>query len=69
VYVVILVIICITVWFTYPETRGYTLEEIAVVFDGNNANIVASDKVLEAVGHHIDTKYTVQETENGSKEG
>ncbi|KAL2821525.1 hypothetical protein BJX63DRAFT_427519 [Aspergillus granulosus] len=34
VYCVLLVIITITVWFWYPETNGYTLEEIAVIFDG-----------------------------------
>jgi len=24
-------------YFTFPETRGYSLEEIAAVFDGPNA--------------------------------
>ena len=26
-----------TVYFFYPETRGYTLEDMAVIFDGDDA--------------------------------
>ncbi|TVY56090.1 Lactose permease [Lachnellula cervina] len=63
VYVVILVFICITVWFTYPETRGYSLEEIAVVFDGEDAKIVNPDTVLESVDHHMANKKEVTEIE------
>ncbi|PTU18052.1 hypothetical protein P175DRAFT_0511511 [Aspergillus ochraceoroseus IBT 24754] len=32
-YIALLVIILVNVWFTYPETRGYSLEEMAVLFD------------------------------------
>ncbi|KAL2851503.1 general substrate transporter [Aspergillus pseudoustus] len=54
VYCVILVIITITIWFWYPETNGYTLEEMAVIFDGERAD----DKITSGgaeVG--IDGKY------------
>ncbi|KAH7399865.1 general substrate transporter [Cadophora sp. MPI-SDFR-AT-0126] len=58
VYVVILVFICITVFLAYPETRGYSLEEIAVVFDGTDAHVVRPDKILEAVEHNDMEKKT-----------
>jgi|TARA_R110002003_G_scaffold357_6_gene19128 hypothetical protein len=37
VFVVVLVVMFITVYFFYPETRGYTLEHMAVLFDGEGA--------------------------------
>lgn len=37
VFAVILVFITITVYFFYPETRGHSLEEIALIFDGEDA--------------------------------
>ncbi|KAL4751966.1 hypothetical protein BDW72DRAFT_202695 [Aspergillus terricola var. indicus] len=33
VYCAILVVISVTIWLWYPETKGYTLEETAVLFD------------------------------------
>lgn len=38
VFVVVLVAMLISVWFTYPETRGRTLENISWLFDGENAH-------------------------------
>ncbi|KAJ5974798.1 hypothetical protein N7481_008505 [Penicillium waksmanii] len=35
VFVCILVAATITIFFTYPETRGFTLEEMAILFDGD----------------------------------
>ncbi|KAL4957711.1 general substrate transporter [Aspergillus filifer] len=35
VYCVLLVIISVTICSWYPETKGYTLEEMAVLFDGD----------------------------------
>jgi H+/Cl- antiporter ClcA len=35
VFVVMLVLLGITVYFFYPETRGHTLEQMAVIFDGH----------------------------------
>jgi hypothetical protein len=56
VYVVILVFVCITVFFTYPETRGNTLEEIAIIFDGANTHLAPSSEILEAVIQHAGEK-------------
>ncbi|KAJ4316125.1 hypothetical protein N0V94_005613 [Neodidymelliopsis sp. IMI 364377] len=37
VFIVVLVAMGLTVYFFYPETRGYTLEHMVVIFDGDNA--------------------------------
>ncbi|KAL1656355.1 hypothetical protein SLS61_000818 [Didymella pomorum] len=34
VFIIVLVAMGLTVYFFYPETRGYTLEHMAVIFDG-----------------------------------
>lgn len=49
VFIVVLAVMLVTVYFTYPETRGYTLEQIAVVFDGEDsaAAVVAHEKMEE----------------------
>ncbi|PSN59655.1 general substrate transporter [Corynespora cassiicola Philippines] len=39
VYIVVLVLECLAIYFLYVETRGPTLEEIALLFDGENANV------------------------------
>lgn len=49
IYVAILIIICFTCYFFYPETRGRSLEEIAVVFDGDEAAVPRQGVVLSAV--------------------
>ncbi|RYN18751.1 hypothetical protein AA0112_g11418 [Alternaria arborescens] len=36
VFIVVLVAMGLTVYFFYPETRGYTLEHMAVIFDGDD---------------------------------
>lgn len=36
VFVVMLILLGITVYFFYPETRGHTLEQMAVLFDGDS---------------------------------
>jgi hypothetical protein len=46
VYIAILVIECLCIWFLFVETRGPTLEEIARLFDGAEAN-VSGKQVLE----------------------
>ena len=35
VFLVMLILLSITVYFFYPETRGRTLEQMAVIFDGD----------------------------------
>lgn len=39
VFLVILFVVLVTVYTTYPETQGYSLEEIAVIFDGEAARV------------------------------
>jgi len=45
----VLVLFGATAYLYYPETRGHTLEQMAVVFDGHAArqipNVTSSDKV------------------------
>jgi hypothetical protein len=36
VFIVMLILLGITVYFFYPETRGHTLEQMAVLFDGDS---------------------------------
>ena len=46
-----LIIAWIIIWFTYPETRGHSLEEMVVVFDGDDAEILSSNELMEKVEH------------------
>lgn len=39
VFVVVLIVYGVTVFFCYPETKGYSLEQMAVVFDGDAADV------------------------------
>lgn len=39
VFCVLLLIICLNTWFFYPETKGYSLEEIAKIFDGTSSSM------------------------------
>ncbi|OAL28490.1 hypothetical protein AYO20_09438 [Fonsecaea nubica] len=54
VFVALLIVITLTAWFAYPETKGYTLEEMAVIFDGEQAEVPevtdTARKVAEATG-------------------
>lgn len=39
VYIAIIVLYGITAYLYYPETRGHTLEQIAAIFDGEQAGV------------------------------
>ncbi|WYZ38426.1 hypothetical protein EsH8_III_000340 [Colletotrichum jinshuiense] len=43
VFVVILIIGTVIIYFFYPETRGHTLEEMAVIFDGDSAQVTDAE--------------------------
>lgn len=47
-YICLLVVILGTIYLTYPETRGYSLEEIAVIFDGDDAAMIAATELHKA---------------------
>lgn len=59
VFVVVLVAMGFTVYFFYPETRGYTLEHMTVIFDGKDAAPSSSETAQRA--------YSVTEKEGHSK--
>lgn len=45
VFVVVLLVMAVTVFFFYPETRGRSLEQIAVIFDGDAAEVLDVNRV------------------------
>jgi hypothetical protein len=51
----------ITVWFCYPETRGHSLEQMAVLFDGEEAEMavpkVTAERTASVVSELIDAEY------------
>lgn len=49
VFLAILIVMVFCVWFGYPETRGLTLENVAWIFDKDQANvgIVLAEDVLK----------------------
>ncbi|KFX99141.1 hypothetical protein O988_04023 [Pseudogymnoascus sp. VKM F-3808] len=49
VYIAILVIESFAVWFLFVETKGPTLEEIARLFDGEDANVARKDLIKHKV--------------------
>ncbi|KAJ5552184.1 hypothetical protein N7494_001562 [Penicillium frequentans] len=48
VYIAILVIECFCIWIFFVETKGPTLEEIAALFDGENANVAGNELTLRS---------------------
>ena|SRR5690242_10640514 len=46
-FVAILTIMLITVYLAYPETRGHTLEQMAVIFDKDAAAMPAPAQIME----------------------
>ena len=39
----------LTAYFYYPETRGYSLEQMAVIFDGDDAEVDSPEKTAMEV--------------------
>lgn len=48
VFIVVLLVFGLTAYFYYPETKGYTLEQIAVIFDGPDALVANTTEVATA---------------------
>lgn len=60
VFLAVLVIMLISVWFYYPETRGRTLENMAYIFDGESAEVGtgnASSALKEAEASHVEVTH------------
>ncbi|KAJ1337253.1 hexose transporter-like protein [Microdochium nivale] len=57
VYVAFLLAFLLLAYFAYPETRGHTLEQMAFIFDGDDAEVISGDvtKVDSAAG--VDMSY------------
>lgn len=49
---------CLSIWFLFVETKGPTLEEIAHLFDGDNAivgtKLSVDEKIVEMNADHIE---------------
>jgi hypothetical protein len=50
VYACLLLVITVVVWFAYPETNGHSLEEMARIFDGDDAVVPPDGTVLSQIG-------------------
>lgn len=57
VYIVILVIEVLCIYFLFVETRGPTLEEIAVLFDGENAAVADEGTVEGRLTEKAEAQY------------
>ncbi|CZR68908.1 related to hexose transporter protein [Phialocephala subalpina] len=58
VYIAVLVIECLVIYFFYVETRGPTLEEIAILFDGPDSHVGGKmssgmEKKMESSVEHV----------------
>lgn len=53
VFLVVLIMFGITAFFFYPETKGYSLEEVALIFDGPEG---LPDDVAEMATGHVSPK-------------
>jgi hypothetical protein len=47
VFIAVLVAFWLTAYFFYPETRGFTLEQMAVIFDGEDAEVPPPSETAE----------------------
>ncbi|KGO78267.1 Major facilitator superfamily domain, general substrate transporter [Penicillium italicum] len=56
VFIVVLIAFGFTAYFFYPETKGYSLEEIAVIFDGPDALVGSGGEQKTPMGILDDSK-------------
>ncbi|TEA11349.1 Lactose permease [Colletotrichum sidae] len=70
VFLAVLVIMIVSVWFGYPETRGRTLENVAFLFDGDGAEVgpgTASGALKQAEGLVVGDAAHVEVSEKGNR--
>jgi MFS family permease len=63
VYLACLVMFFVIIYFLFPETKGRTLEEIAIVFDGQSAqagSVTIDDAGLDIGSHKVPDKVEVE---------
>jgi hypothetical protein len=53
VYILVPAVFGLTAFFYYPETKGYSLEQVAVIFDGENTGALAPGEAI-ALATHLD---------------
>jgi MFS family permease len=58
VYCIILTGGGLVIYFTFPETRGHSLEEMARIFDGADADVPDEHKIMEEVLEHATIENT-----------
>lgn len=62
VYIALLLAFLLLSFFCYPETRGHTLEQMALIFDGDDAEVVPVDTkamgAIEEVEHRREKPIT-----------
>ena len=61
VYCVLLVVITVTIYFFYPETKGHSLESMALIFDGKDALVPEEGQVRESVVERRASQAAAQE--------
>lgn len=64
VFVAVLVCFGATAYFYYPETRGYSLEQMAVIFDGAEAEVAQMSETAQKM-----TIITAEHDEQGENHG
>lgn len=52
VFIAVLVLAICIIYFAYPETNGHSLEEMAVIFDGEEASVVPPTMILANYEKH-----------------
>lgn len=71
VFVVLLVLILVKCYFFYSEARGHSLEEIARVFDKDEAHVPLEGAIIEQLAHDPEMKRRItltEHVENSAKE-
>ena len=59
VYIVILVLECLIIYFVFPETKGPTLEEMAILFDGDTAQVATEGGLQRKLSIGADHRETI----------
>lgn len=59
VFIAVLVAYLVTAYLFYPETRGHSLEQMAVIFDGDAAAVADTKEVIDRSKSITSEKETV----------